>query len=177
MSTVDTMTRAGARVIVQYLEGGASGSIEPDAAVERLRRAASVLPVDDVCLGWNLPLGLLDSVAAAARDLGASVWLWHPLLSGDGRFVPGPHRVVGVSGRPVVAHHDQGEFAFDCPVDPEGLGAALQRLVAAIDDGPWDGVFLDKIRWPSPYADPARDFGCWCDHCRRMSQAAGVPSA
>ncbi len=172
------MTRERSRVIVQYLEGGAAAGLpSAEAAVARLRRAAAILPIDDVCLGWNLPAPLVANVVRAAHDLGAAVWLWHPLLSGDGRYVPGPDRVLGASGRPVEAPGGMGEFAFDCAVRPGGRDAALQRLTAALTDAPWDGVFLDKIRWPSPTADPATDLGCFCDACARESGAAGVDLA
>ncbi len=177
MSVVMT-TRERSRVLVQYLEGGdAAGQVDPATAVDRLRRAAAILPVDDLCLGWNLAHAQRDAVVAVARDLGMVVWLWHPLLSGDGRYVPGTHRAVGPSGDRIPAFRDEPEFAFDCPVDPEGRQLALERLDAGMRDGSWDGVLLDKIRWPSPFADPARDLGCWCPHCVRSTRAAGVDPA
>ncbi len=59
------------RVIVQLLEGGAaSGATSPDAAVARLRAAAERLPLTDVCLGWGLPLPLVEAVAAEADPPG-----------------------------------------------------------------------------------------------------------
>jgi hypothetical protein len=66
------------------------------------------------------------------------------------------------------------EFAFDCPNRGQGLDRALDRLDIAIDRGPWDGVFLDKIRWPSPTRDPADDLACFCHDCSSMSADAGV---
>ena len=175
---VVVMTRERSRVVIQYLEGGGdAGRVDPAAAVERLRRAAATLPVDDLCLGWNLDPAQLDAVVAVARDLGITVWLWHPLLSGDGRYAPGAHRAVGPSGHRIPAFRDLPELAFDCPVDPEGRRLALERLDAGMRDGSWDGVLLDKIRWPSPFADPARDLGCWCPHCERSLRASGMDPA
>lgn len=178
------MTRPGPleggspRVIVQYLEGGAaSGAIAPDAAAARLREAARRIPISDVCLGWGLPAPLLETVTSEARRLGAATWLWHPFLAGDGRYVPGRDAAIGADGRPVPAPGGMDEFAFDCPVRPDGLAAALERLATALGTADWDGVFLDKIRWPSPTADPASQLACFCEACRTSAGEAGIDLA
>jgi hypothetical protein len=35
-------------------------------------------------------------------------------------------------------------------------------------------VFLDRIRYPSPSADPARLLACFCDDCRRAASGEGL---
>jgi hypothetical protein len=163
------------RVIVQLLEGGAaSGAMSPDAAVTRLREAGTGMPISDVCLGWGLPASLVDAVAVEADRQGAALWLWHPLLSGDGHHVPAADRAVGPDGRAVPAPLDMPEFSFDCPVRPGALEAALERLDAAAARHAYQGVFLDKIRWPSPSRDPAGELACFCDVCRASAAAEGI---
>ncbi len=154
------------RVVAQFLEGGtAFGVISPDAAAACLRRACATVPITDVCLGWRLPSKLVDVVADEARQLGCSVWLWQPLLSGDGIHVPARDSARGPLA-PVPWPNGKAEFAFDCPVRATGLAAALERLEAALSVGLWDGVFIDKIRWPSPSRDPSEDLACFCEECR-----------
>jgi hypothetical protein len=163
------------RVVAQFLEGGAaSAAISPDRAVACLRRAGDELPLTDVCLGWNLPQPLIQAVAGAADERGYALWLWHPLLSGDGQHAPAEDAALGRDGSPLPWPRDMAEFAFDCPNRGHGLDRALGRLDVAIDRGAWDGVFLDKIRWPSPTRDPVDDLACFCDDCRSMSADAGV---
>jgi hypothetical protein len=156
------------------LGAGAPGAPPPHAAAARLRDAARRLPISDVCLGWGLPPPLIEAVTGEARRLGAATWLWHPFLAGDGRYVPGRDAAVGAEGGPVPAPGGMGEFAFDCPVRPAGLAAALERLASAIATSDWDGVFLDKIRWPSPTADPASQLACFCGSCRTSAGEAGI---
>ena len=157
------MTRGRPRVIAQYLEGGPEvDRIDRGEAIARLASACRRLPITDLCLGWNLPDELAREVAAAGRGHGADVWLWHPVLAGDGRFVPDADRAIGATGRPVPAVSGMAEFLFDCPIRASARSGALDRLMAALDHGhltdiTWDGVLLDKIRWPSPFADPGRD--------------------
>ena len=166
------------RVVAQFLEGGAtSAAISPDRAVARLRRAGDVLPLTDICLGWNLPSPLIEAVAGEAKSRGTALWLWHPLLSGDGQYEPAEDVTLGRYGSPLPWPRGMAEFAFDCPNRGRGLERALDRLDVAIERGPWDGVFLDKIRWPSPTRDPADDLACFCDDCRSMSIDAGVDLA
>jgi hypothetical protein len=163
------------RVVAQFLEGGAaSAAIDPGAAVACLRRAAEIAPLTDLCLGWNLPQALIAAVGDEARRQGQRLWLWQPLLSGDGVFVPRADATVGRDGRPIPWPREMAEFAFDCPVRRSGRDAALVRLDDAIDGADWDGVLLDKIRWPSPTRDPAADLTCFCGECRQEASSAGV---
>ena len=163
------------RVVAQFLEGGAASvDIRPDRAVACLRRAGDVLPLTDICLGWNLPQPLIEAVAREAGARGYTLWLWQPLLSGDGRHVPAEDATLGRHGSPLPWPRGMAEFGFDCPNRGHGLDRALGRLDVAIDRGAWDGVFLDKIRWPSPTRDPADDLACFCEDCRSMSAEAGV---
>jgi hypothetical protein len=39
---------------------------------------------------------------------------------------------------------------------------------------PFDGVFLDKIRFPSPANGLNEVLSCFCDHCRRAAAADGL---
>lgn len=163
------------RVVAQFLEGGAASvNICPDRAVACLRRAGDLLPLTDVCLGWNLPQPLIEAVAREAGARGYILWLWQPLLSGDGRHIPAEDATRGRDGSPLPWPRGMAEFAFDCPTRGYGLDRALGRLDVAIDRGAWDGVFLDKIRWPSPTRDPADDLACFCQACRSMSAEAGI---
>jgi hypothetical protein len=43
-----------------------------------------------------------------------------------------------------------------------------------IAQGHYQGVFLDRIRYPSPAADPARLLACFCDDCHRAAAAEGL---
>lgn len=163
------------RVVAQFLEGGVTvAMVDPDAAVTRLETACQILPISDVCLGWRLPTPLLEPVTEAARALGCKVWLWHPLLSGDGDYVPATNAARRSDGEAVPAPFEMPEFGFDCPVRSEGIGSALTRLQAAMGTIAWDGVFLDKIRWPSPTRDPAQDLACFCDACRTAAADAHI---
>ena len=162
-------------VSIQYLEGGsAAGGISPEEARGRLRAAFEVLPLAMVLLGWDLPPRVVESCAEECALQGADLYLWQPLLTAHGPFQPDPAwYVVALDGHPVVGHLQMPEFTFVCPNRPGVREGVLHHLSAAIAGGYYRGVFLDRIRFPSPTVDLARQLGCFCDACRQGSRQAG----
>src|SRR5450756_908829 len=77
--------RNAPRLIVQYLEGGPhTASFVVSEVIDRLEEALRIAPITDVCVGWQLPRAVVDAVADCLhRQTSVSLWLWHPLLSGD----------------------------------------------------------------------------------------------
>src|SRR5512140_3495224 len=149
---------------IQYLEPGPHiEGIRPQAAAERLEEACRRLPLTDLILGWDLPQPLLEACASQAQKNGLRLWLWHPLFSAQGlaRLLPGC-QVLGLAGTPIGGAAP--EFTFLCPNRVEVQAAVLERLERALDCGACQGVFLDRIRWPS--AAGAASLGCFCPACR-----------
>jgi hypothetical protein len=142
---------------VQYLEGGHDWSRSDPAAVRaRLRDALARLPVDAVAVGWGVPPRLVEACA----------------------FVPRPGwRVVGPGGEPVPGHGGGADFTFVCPNRPEARAAVLAHLDAVAAEGPWAGLMLDRMRFPSPAGDPATHLGCFCDACHRAAAAESLDLA
>jgi hypothetical protein len=160
---------------VQYLEDGPGVSgISPAEARAKLRAAAERLPISMVLLGWNVPPALRDACAEETRRAGAQLYRWHPLLTGDGVFSPRPEwRVIGLAGRSVSGFRDMPEFTFVCPNRPAARDAVLERLGRSLEGGVYEGVFLDRIRYPSPAGDPEERLGCFCGDCERAAEEAG----
>ncbi len=161
---------------VQYLESGPGvEEITPSDARARLRAAFERLPISQVLLGWNLPPALVVACREEADRAGARLFRWHPLLTGDGTFVPRPEwQTVGLDGELVPGFRGLPEFTFVCPNRPAVRQAALEHLTDVLRSDEYQGVFLDRIRYPSPAADPARLLACFCDDCRRAASAEGL---
>jgi len=161
---------------VQYLEDGLSvAAIGPGDARGRLRTALERLPISHVLLGWNVPRPLLDACREETAQAGARLFRWHPLLTGDGTLVPRPEwQTVGLDGTPVPGFRGMPEFTFVCPNRPAVREAVLEHLHDVLRSGDYQGVFLDRIRYPSPAADPARLLACFCDDCRRAAADDGL---
>jgi hypothetical protein len=161
---------------VQYLEDGPGvAAIGPGEARARLRDALERLAISYVLLGWNLPPVLIDACREETARAGAQLFRWHPLLTGDGTFVPRPEwQTVGLDGERVDGFRGMPEFTFVCPNRPAVREAALSHLRGVLQRGEYAGVFLDRIRYPSPAADPSRLLACFCDDCQRAAWAEGL---
>ena len=62
-------------------------------------------------------------------------------------------------------------FRFACPNNPAVRLKALRRLSELMGRYAFTGVFLDKIRFPSPANGIDELLSCFCDHCRRKARA------
>jgi hypothetical protein len=164
---------------VQYLEPGPEvDRIPPEQARARLRAAFERLPITDVLIGWNLPRSTLDACREEAHQAGAQLYRWHPLLTGDGTLIPqAAWRTLGLQGEPVPGFQGMPEFTFVCPNCAQARIAVLERVRQVVESGDYDGVFLDRIRFPSPAADPSRWLACFCVDCERAAAETGLELA
>lgn len=164
---------------VQYLEDGPGvADITPAAARARLREACERLPISLVLLGWNLPAPVVEACREEATRVGAALYRWHPLLTGDGEFMPRPEwHTIGLQGEPVPGFQGMPEFTFVCPNRPAVRQAVQEHLARLLQNSPYDGFFLDRIRLPSPAANPGRWLACFCADCQRTAEAEGFDLA
>ncbi len=163
---------------VQYLEPNPETvALAPQAVGDRLQAAFERLPISYVLLGWDLPAPLVQVCRDITRQAGAKLFLWHPLLTANDA-APAPDWLTrGPGGEPVAGFQGMPEFTFLCPNQPAARAFILRRLEEVLDGGIYDGVFLDRIRYPSPAAHPDRRLTCFCEHCRRAAAAAGLELA
>jgi len=158
-------------IAVQFLEDSPELlEISPRLVQKRLREAFSRLPVSMLLLGWNLPKALLAAVVEETTRAGIPLYRWQPLLTGDGTFVPRAEwQTIGLDGSPVPGFRGLPEFTFVCPNKPavrEAVSAHLQEVLAP----PYQGIFLDRVRFPSPAANPFSHLACFCEDCCRVAQ-------
>ncbi len=161
---------------IQFLEPSAETvDIQPQAARQRLRHAFACLPISYLLLGWDLPLRLVDACVDEAKRAGVALYRWQPLLTSDNSAMPRHDwQTVGLGGKTVPGFQDMAEFTFVCPNRPAVQETTLARLDELINLGQYDGIFLDRIRFPSPANDPARWLACICSDCQGAAAALGL---
>ncbi len=156
---------------IQYLEPSPDiPTLSPQDVRARLRDAFGRLPLNRVLVGWDLPETLLDVCADECRRAGADLYRWQPLLTGDGTLQPRPEwGVIGLDGQRVPGFRGISAFTFMCPNRPAVQNAILAHLHDALGDDRYQGVFLDRIRYPSPAEDMPGALGCFCKDCQRLA--------
>jgi hypothetical protein len=161
---------------IQYLEGGSSAArVSPEKARTHLRAAFEYLPFARVLLGWDLDPRVVETCAEECARRGSDLYLWQPMLTRHGLFQPDPAwDVVALNDHPIAGFDHKPEFTFICPNHPGVLESVLHHLNEAMTGGFYRGVFLDRIRYPSPAGNLMGQLGCFCDACIETSRQAGL---
>lgn len=158
----------------QYLEY-APPEATPVQVRQRLRQAFDLLPISMVILGWDLPSQLEEAVAAETSQHKAALYRWHLLLASEaGCALPGGWQPTSLQGEPVPGYKGLPEFTFLCPNHPEVQAWIAQRIEVAAQRGIYQGLFFDRMRYPSPAENPERQLACFCQHCQRAASQADL---
>jgi hypothetical protein len=160
----------------QYLEENpVAAGIPTNLAMARLQSAFDILPIANVLLGWKLPDDLITACRQITEKNGATLYRWHPLLTVDGSFSIRPEwMTVNINLDPIRGYKGQPEFTFLCPNNPAVQNIILENLNALVEKQLYEGVFLDRIRFPSPNADPLINLACFCRHCHEVAASQGL---
>jgi hypothetical protein len=160
---------------IQYLEDSPDlTQLDPKRVVDKLRAAAERLPFTHLLIGWHLPIQLLEACRMEAEQLGMRFIRWQPLLTSDKVFNPKPDRLTeSLMGHKLVGYRGLPEFTFACPNHPAVQEAVNQHLSDLVGQGVYQGFFLDRVRFPSPSANPIDNLACFCEFCHRKAAEYG----
>jgi hypothetical protein len=161
---------------IQYLEDSPElPQVDPNLLANKLRMAAERLPITHLIIGWHLPMLLLEACRSEADRLGMRFIRWQPLLVGDKVFRPDPMwRTVSLEGKKLVGTQNLPEFTFICPNHPAVQEKLSEHLDNLIHQGLYQGFFLDRVRFPSPSADPINNLACFCEYCQHKAAVQGL---
>lgn len=126
-------------------------------------------------IGWHPDGWIYQQVAQRLANHGVSLFLWLPVLSELG-LLTHTHPVIGASGRPPERFtlDETEDFQFYCPNDPANLTAVIDVFDSHFANIGFDGVFLDKIRYPSFANGADGGLSCFCPHCLESYAKAGL---
>ena len=157
-------------------------SLDPPALRRRLDEISALLPLSGLIVGSYENKAVFDAVTRKKRPGDPETYLWYNLLSD----YPGQDEhesVITDRGAGCKKWFGWGEdaqdevtesFMFSCPNHPEARQKALEGLDSLLSRYPFDGVFLDKFRFPSPASGLDLVFSCFCPHCYEKAAAAGL---
>lgn len=169
-------------VLAAQLSTGHSppGELNTSRVAHRIRESLAVAPIDMLILGWVELPDLFQSLTSEGSRLTNQVFLWYPLLS-DYPGLESDHLTLNYLGAPSQGWGDFVEqggmsetFRFSCPNNRAAQRTTLQQLTRLLTTYNFDGVFLDKIRFPSPANGLNELFSCFCTYCRQAAKESGL---
>ena len=159
---------------VQYLEYAPLGAT-PAKVRQRLHQAFELLPISIVILGWDLPSRLEEAVAEETTRHKATLYRWHPLLASDAGFSPPiDWQTISLHAEPISGFKGLPEFTFICPNRTDVQEWIAERIEVAAARGIYQGLFFDRMRFPSPTENPERHLACFCKYCQRIASDSGL---
>lgn len=154
-------------------------NLEPVNVYRYLEPMIKNVPIDIIILGWEERQELFEKLTSPETRLSEEVFLWYPFLSDYPDF-DNSHLVVNSnSGKSTGWGGYDGTginetFKQACPNNPQAVGTALKHLDQFLTTYDFDGVFIDKIRYPS-MANGLQDvFSCFCPHCVEKAAQSGL---
>ncbi len=151
-----------------------------DAFLQSVREAAQICPLEILAVGGEEIPAVFQALAGGRPRVSRQVFVWYPVLADYPGWQPS-HCMLNAQGLPTQGLGDEctqesmGErFQFSCPNNPEVRALTLKNVERLLRDYPFDGVFLDKIRFPSPANGLAEMMTCFCPFCREQAAHQGL---
>jgi hypothetical protein len=177
--TTGTWT-VGAQVSTSH---SSAAALDPLEMLETVKGVQEAIDLDLLVVGFREAPEVFRLFCGRWRPVG-EVFLWNSALSDiegmeDSDLVVNwtGERSRGWGGWAEKGSEVDETFRFACPNNPAVRLKALRRLHALLSRHPFTGVFLDKIRFPSPANGIDEALSCFCDHCRRKAAAVDLDLA
>jgi hypothetical protein len=147
-------------------------SLDPLGMLETVRSVQQAIDLDLLILGFREAPATFREFCGLRRPVRDTA-LWYSALSDiesmeDSDLVVNwlGERSRGWGGWAEKAHGVEETFRFACPNNPAVRQKAVGKLRDLLARYAFSGVFLDKIRFPSPANGVDEMLSCFCDHCR-----------
>lgn len=109
------------------------------------------------------------------NDLNIEIYLWYPILGTIPEYSLKKYEKVEsfnrTRGYGKIAHWDKintypEDFSFACPNNEKLIDKVFNDFKIKFNKYNFDGVFLDRIRFPAPSNGFEMLFTCFCDFCK-----------
>ncbi len=145
-----------------------------DNLKKKLAMAKDALDLDALIVWPDFTKKNLDLVRDICTDFEIKTYLWYPILADISGFKVRPEQAVetfdglhgyGRNGCWDKLGKGEEDFLFLCPNDEQSISKIFNQYQNKIVESGFDGVFLDRIRFPSPSNGFETLFSCFCKSC------------
>ena len=151
-------------------------SLDPLGMVETVRRVQEEIDLDLLIVGFREAPKIFREFCGSGRPVEDAA-LWYSALSDiegmeDSDLVVNwrGERSRGWGGWAEKGGEVEETFRFVCPNNPAVRQKTVGRLRQLLARYDFAGVFLDKIRLPSPANGVDETLSCFCSHCRDAAE-------
>lgn len=132
----------------------------------KLEPIINTYAIKDIILGWCTDKQLNSELVSYFHKHQIRCFLWLPILSESERLKPNKMiETIDGSASDALSMFTDEQFAFACPSALCNSHHVLQIYEEHFQGIPFNGVFLDKIRFPSFANGYEEGFGCFCKEC------------
>jgi len=153
-------------VILQIFSGSfLDKAVSYEEVEQKLIFALSRMPVRKVIMGWALDKTLYEKTAVFLAKQNIDFYLWFPVFSETGALKD-LNPLIDFMGQRIEYRNGE-DFSFCCPGDTQNIEKILDIFDYEFSSVSFNGVFLDRIRYPS-FANEhgfSSVFSCFCPHC------------
>lgn len=159
---------------------------KPDALdlgriLEVVAQTTAILDLEILVVGAREVPQVFEAVTDPGHRPAKEVFLWYNLLSDIEGMTEADlvinwrgDRSRGWGGWESNKADVDETFRFACPNNPAVREKTLGRLRQLLGRYRFDGVFLDKLRFPSPANGLDEVLSCFCGHCHTAAAAIGL---
>ena len=155
-------------------------SLEPPGMLDTVRSVQQTIDLDLLIVGFREAPEIFREFCGSGRPVDDTA-LWYGVLSDiegleDSDLVVNwrGERSCGWGGWAEKKGEVEETFRFVCPNNPGVRQKAVRRLRELLARYAFAGVFLDKIRFPSPANGVDEMLSCFCDHCRDAAKTVDL---
>jgi len=144
---------------------------DPELVKDKLKTALDLLPISIVIIGWDIPEKFVDICRDETSKRGIKLYRWQPLLTSDGELpVIEDFRVIGLNGYPIPGFRKMPSFTFMCANHQPYREQLLEHIADVLSPGKYDGIFLDRMRFPALTQDLNTSLACFCPSCHKAAE-------
>lgn len=160
---------------IQIYMGGVEGrNITCGEMESRLALFGENMP-DGIIAGWSLDQEIYKWLRKYTAERDIELYLWFQILS-EFRSLKSfaPVREIGGGLLSSLVFDEDEEFSFYCPSHRDTVNFIKQIYEQYFSDIQYDGIFLDRLRFPSSSLDRNAIFSCCCADCLRKYEEQGI---
>ena len=144
-----------------------------DALVRKIERIRQQSPATIAVMGIEAPTDVAASLIDLFHRDGTEVYMWVPTFSELDDVYPF-HPLIDANGKAYLETGKIDTFHFRCPGCDDN-GAAMEPVWTRLLDGQaYDGLFFDRIRYPSFQFGLSGVLSCFCPECVKKYKAMGL---